>query len=90
MLGYTAEEYIGKPVWSFIHPDDIELIQSTFLHLLSGKPLKNASVRYYCKDGGVIPLLVDSNVSYDETGNFKHTRCFLRDDTGRKVSRVSQ
>jgi hypothetical protein len=36
-----------------------------------------------------VPLLIDSNVAYttDEKGEkaFGHTRCFIRDDTGRRV-----
>jgi len=30
-------------------------------------------------------LLIDSNVKYDTEGNFAHTRCFIRDDTDRKI-----
>jgi CheY-like chemotaxis protein len=30
-------------------------------------------------------LLIDSNVRYEKDGSFGHTRCFIRDDTGRKI-----
>ena len=30
-------------------------------------------------------LLIDSNVNWSADGAFKHTRCFIRDDTARKA-----
>jgi signal transduction histidine kinase len=30
-------------------------------------------------------LCADSNVNWNADGSFKHTRCFIRDDTSRKV-----
>jgi signal transduction histidine kinase len=37
------------------------------------------------KDGRIVYLLIDSNVKYNSDGSFGHTRCFIRDDTGRKI-----
>ena len=41
------------------------------------------------QSGKIVPLLIDSNVAYkvDDKGEkaFNHTRCFIRDDTGRRV-----
>ena len=49
-------------------------------------------VRFRTKSGKIVPLLIDSNVAYkvDEKGEkaFNHTRCFIRDDTGRRVREV--
>jgi signal transduction histidine kinase/ActR/RegA family two-component response regulator len=42
-------------------------------------------VRFRSKDGRIVDLLIDSNVKYDAEGKFAHTRCFIRDDTKRKV-----
>lgn len=33
--------------------------------------------------------LVDSNVNWNPDGTFRHTRCFVREDTGRKVCQSS-
>ena len=30
-------------------------------------------------------MLIDSNVAYNKDGSFGHTRCFIRDDTARKI-----
>ena len=49
-------------------------------------------MRFRTKSGKIVPLLIDSNVAYkvDEKGEkaFNHTRCFIRDDTGRRVREV--
>jgi CheY-like chemotaxis protein/signal transduction histidine kinase len=42
-------------------------------------------VRFRAKDGHIVHLLIDSNVKYDAQGKFAHTRCFIRDDTKRKI-----
>ena len=44
------------------------------------------------QSGKIVPLLIDSNVAYkvDDKGEkvFNHTRCFMRDDTGRRVRKA--
>lgn len=60
-----------------------------FKTLGSGNIIKDVPVRFRTKAGKIVPLLIDSNVAYkvDDTGEkaFGHTRCFIRDDTGRRV-----
>ena len=88
VLGYTAEEYIGQPIMQFC-PDEEELVLEIFKTLGSGNIIKDVPVRFRTKAGKIVPLLIDSNVAYkvDEKGEkaFNHTRCFIRDDTGRRV-----
>mmetsp|Transcript_23630 Transcript_23630/g.75841 ORF Transcript_23630/g.75841 Transcript_23630/m.75841 type:complete len:705 (-) Transcript_23630:337-2451(-) len=83
-LGYTAEEYIGQPIMKFC-PDEEELVLEIFKQLGSGNAIKDVPVRFRRKDGKVMDLLIDSNVNYTKAGEFNHTRCFIRDDTARKV-----
>ena len=85
VLGYTAEEYIGQPIMNFC-PDDQELVLEIFKTLGSGNTIRDVPVRFRTKDGRIVNLLIDSNVKYDDMGNFDHTRCFIRDDTSRKIS----
>jgi len=88
VLGYTATEYIGQPIMKFC-PDEEELVLEIFKTLGSGNVIKDVPVRFRRKDGKIVPLLIDSNVAYkvDDKGEkaFNHTRCFIRDDTGRRV-----
>lgn len=85
VLGYTAEEYIGQPIMKFC-PDEEELVLEIFKQLGSGNTIKDVPVRFRAKDGHIVDLLIDSNVKYDCNGNFDHTRCFIRDDTKRKIT----
>eukprot|EP01041_Mallomonas_annulata_P007841 gene7841-16042_t len=84
VLGYTAEEYIGQPVMKFC-PDEEELVLEIFKQLGSGNTIKDVPVRFRTKHGEIRHLLIDSNVNWNSDGSFRHTRCFIRDDTGRKI-----
>lgn len=84
VLGYTAEEYIGKPIMNFC-PDEQELVLEIFKQLGSGNSIADVPVRFRTKDGKLVYLLIDSNVAYNKDGSFGHTRCFIRDDTARKI-----
>lgn len=154
ILGYSREEYIGKPIMNFC-PDEEEIVLEIFkqvrarlrpsgarggraprwprvrplarargsrsgassggaparatrsprtirsapaqmrptarpparprAQLGSGNAIKDVPVRFRAKDGRIVPLLIDSNVNYTDAGDFNHTRCFIRDDTGRRV-----
>ena len=83
-LGYTAEEYIGQPVMKFC-PDEEELVLEIFKQLGSGNTIRDVPVRFRAKNGDIKYLLIDSNVNYNVDGSFRHTRCFIRDDTARIV-----
>lgn len=84
VLGYTAEEYIGQPIMNFC-PDEQELVLEIFKQLGSGNAIADVPVRFRTKDGKLVHLLIDSNVAYNVDGSFGHTRCFIRDDTARKI-----
>jgi hypothetical protein len=67
-------------------PDEEELVLEIFKQLGSGNTIRDVPVRFRTKDGRIVNLLIDSNVKYDsQTKAFSHTRCFIRDDTQRKI-----
>ncbi len=76
MLGYNADEYIGKNITEF-HADK-PVIDDIFSKLLNNKPLNNQEARLRCKDGSTREVLISSNVFW-EKDEFVHTRCFTRD-----------
>lgn len=84
VLGYSREEYIGEDIMKFC-PDSHDDVLSIFKELGSGNSIKDVPIRFRTKDGRIKDLLIDSNVNYKEDGSFNHTRCFIRDDTGRKI-----
>ena len=81
LLGYSREEYVGRPVADF-HADP-EVIADILRRLQAGETLRDCEARLRCKDGSIRHVLIDSNVRW-EGGRFVHTRCFTRDVTERK------
>lgn len=76
MLGYSAEEYIGRNIKEF-HVDE-PVISTILTRLLNNEQLINHEAKLRCKDGSVKIVLISSNV-YRQQDRFIHTRCFTRD-----------
>lgn len=85
VLGYTRDEYIGQDIMKFC-PDSSETVLEIFKQLGSGNTIQDVPVRFRTKTGEIRDLLIDSNVNFKSDGSFNHTRCFIRDDTFRKVT----
>jgi PAS domain S-box-containing protein len=51
VLGWTAEEFLARPVLEFVHPDDQEATASGRRELGDGRALIGLVNRYVCKDG---------------------------------------
>lgn len=60
---------------------------SGLFHSLTSSSVRpfTSQVRFRTKDGRLKHLLIDSNVNWNADGSFHHTRCFIRDDTGRQI-----
>jgi PAS domain S-box-containing protein len=52
-LGYSAAELVGRPVWDFVHPEDLERTQVAIEVLGRGEELHQFENRYICRDGSV-------------------------------------
>lgn len=81
LLGYSHDEYVGKPIGNF-HAD-ASVIDDILCRLERGEELHNYEARLRTKDGSIKHVLISSNV-YSREGRFIHTRCFTRDITARK------
>ncbi len=81
MLGYGAEEYVGRHISEF-HVDP-GVVRDILTRLHGGEVLHDYGARLRCKDGSIRHVLIDSSVKW-ENGEFVHTRCFTRDITERK------
>ena len=73
MLGYSREEYVGRPIADF-HADE-GVICDILKRLQAGEKLDEYPARLRCKDGSIRDVLIDSSVLWQD-GNFVHTRCF--------------
>ncbi len=83
MLGYSREEYIGRPIADF-HADEA-VINDILSTLIQGDSLHDREAKLRCKDGSIRTVLINSNVLF-EGDRFVHTRCFTRDITDIKLA----
>ena len=51
VLGYSTEELLSRPLYDFIHPDDLEPTQKEIERKLSGRHTLYFENQYRCKDG---------------------------------------
>ncbi|MEA2998916.1 MAG: hypothetical protein QOK17_749 [Sphingomonadales bacterium] len=77
-LGYTADEYIGRPITEF-HADE-GVIQDILARLAQGEKLDKYRARLRAKDGSLRHVEISSSVCFRE-GEFANTRCFTVDVT---------
>ncbi|HUL24057.1 MAG TPA: PAS domain S-box protein [Thermodesulfobacteriota bacterium] len=84
MLGYTAEEMIGRPIWKLNVNEDAARAQ--VMAKLTGTlpPGKQLERTYRKKDGTTFPVLIEDRLILDEEGAIKGIRCMIQDITERK------
>jgi PAS domain S-box-containing protein len=80
MLGYSADEYIGRNIADF-HADRAT-IDDILTRLTSGESIHEYSARLRRKDGAVRDVVITSSVLFED-GKFRHTRCVTTDVTER-------
>lgn len=88
LLGYSADEVIGKQPFDFMLSDEIERIQKIVVPLITAKkPINN--VRYKCmhKDGYTVVLETNSNPILDDKGELIGYRGVDRDVTKQEITR---
>jgi len=91
ILGYTAEEILGKDSRIPLDPDSNRKVVHTFKKVFkTGQPVKSIDWGLICKDG--TRLIVESSVSLlkDNQGQSVGFSGFLRDVTERKQAEVLQ
>jgi PAS domain S-box-containing protein len=81
LMGYTAEEYIGRPVSAF-HVDPL-VLDDILARLGRGETLHDYDVRLRAKDGSIRHVLLSSNMR-ERDGQLVCSRCFALDITARK------
>lgn len=79
LLGYSAEEYIGRNITDF-HVD-APVISDILDKLGSGECLEGYPARLRAKDGSIKHVTITSNGRFEE-GRLFNTRCFTVDMTG--------
>jgi len=84
MLGYTADEMLGRPVWEFCSAADQS--QQAVRAKLSGtvSAARTFERLYRCKDGTLLPVLIEDRLLRDAAGQITGIRSTLQDITKRK------
>jgi PAS domain S-box-containing protein len=78
LLGYRADEYVGRHIAEF-HADQ-DAIGDILYRLSSGEKLDKYPAKLRAKTGGIKDVLVSSSVQF-RNGKFINTRCFTVDVT---------
>jgi PAS domain S-box-containing protein len=86
LLGYTADEYIGRHIADF-HADQ-STIQEILTRLSRGEKLDKFPARLKAKDGSVKEVEITSSVHFED-GQFLHTRCFTTDVTELRTAQAA-
>jgi PAS domain S-box-containing protein len=84
MLGYTAEEMIGQPMWKFnVEEEDAreQILRKLAGTLPPGRSLERA---YRRKNGSTFPVLIEDRLILDEKGRISGIRCTIQDIAERK------
>lgn len=56
LLGWAPDDVVGKPFYSFVHPDDVARISRAGRRALLREPVVDLGVRMRCKDGAYKPF----------------------------------
>jgi len=79
MLGYPADEYVGRNISEF-HADR-HAIDDILARLSRGEKLDKYPARLLAKDGTIRHVIITSSVQFRD-GKFANTRCFTLDVSG--------
>ena len=82
-LGYEYDEMIGRPMTDFLAKKSAEVFLEFFSTLKDEGNTKDIELEMLCKDGAVLPVLLNSTAIYNQNG-FYMSRSTITDITDRK------
>ena len=87
MLGYTAAEMIGNPVWQFVAADQQEQCRQSIERKIAGEePLSPFERDFLRRDGGYLILEIYDSVIRNGAGEATGIRSVLLDVTDRRLA----
>lgn len=86
LLGYTSEELVGRKMFEFIHPEDIERTMQASAAVKNGELLEHFENRYLHKDGRAVDIMWSARWSDNDQMRF----AVARDITERKHAERKQ
>lgn len=83
-LGYERDEVLGKPLTDFLTPDSQRQFERTFpLQRIYGG-VHDIEQEMICKDGRILPVLLNTTAIFDDAGRLVMTRATITDMTTQK------
>ncbi len=89
MLGYTADEVIGRTVADFTHPDDLDLTARLYDELRNGGDGFDCEKRYLAKDGRVTWAHTTVSVTFDSLAGDRLLIVQVQDISKRKRAEIA-
>ena len=87
LLGYTADEMVGHPVWRFIAPDHQQQCREMIGREISGEPLPVPVERDFIrKDGSYLIVEIYDSVVHNSAGQVVGVRSVMLDVTDRRLA----
>lgn len=57
VFGYRPDEMIGRVIFDFVHPDDVEQTRTTAEHVMNSGSVRQVENRYIRKDGSIVHIM---------------------------------
>ena len=87
MLGYTAAEMIGRPVWDFVAADQQQQCRQTIERRVAGEEILTAfECDFLRRDGGYLILEIYDSLIQNRAGEITGIRSVLLDVTDRRLA----
>ncbi len=84
LLGYELEDLLGKKIFDYIHPDDLEKVIISYQKAVETRSKGKAEYRYRCADGRYIWIETTGNHLFDDNGEISGSVFSTRDISDRK------
>ncbi len=90
LLGFSAEEMVGRPIWDFMAPEDREKTRTGLLQRIADEqPLVPLEREYKRRDGSSVIMEIHQKRIRDAAGRPTGLRTFLLDITQRKRAEMA-
>jgi signal transduction histidine kinase/DNA-binding response OmpR family regulator/HPt (histidine-containing phosphotransfer) domain-containing protein len=83
MLGYRREDFVGQPLDSFMTEQSRSKRLTLFPEFLTARRIRAVEYDFVCRDGTVLPVLLDGDLVVDAAGGFAAKRATLVDNRER-------
>lgn len=89
LLGYTREEMVGKSFVEFVNENSREIFLENFPLFKQQGWLKDLELEIICKDGTIVPVMLNASAVKDLDGKFLQSRSTLFDLSDLKQTQIA-